>query len=242
MFFKIGVIINFPIFRRKHLCWSLILIKLQDWWPATLLKKRPQHRCFPVHITKCLRKTFFMEHLWWLILRMVEEFPKISKGSLTRNYLWFNLSQPVNCKIMATFCIKIWMIQFLKDWISSTSSSDLYEEISKSNKSHTNHIIQIVLCKTALIQLDKDLYRRIYKRERFVKTFCSNWRHEMVYFFLWKQWYLARLNLKKAIFKQENKTIYGTNDLLWHLKFMEYCVQELKKLYHCGMHRKNKLQ
>ena len=65
------------------------------------------------------------------------------------------------------------MIGFLKDWMSSISS-DLYEEILKPSKSHTNRIIQIVPCKTALLQLEKDLYRRIYKRERFVKIFCSN--------------------------------------------------------------------
>ena len=65
------------------------------------------------------------------------------------------------------------MIRFLKERMSSISS-DLYEEILKPNKSHTNRIIKIVPCKTALIQLEKDLYRRIYKRERFVKTICSN--------------------------------------------------------------------
>ena len=31
------------------------------------------------------------------------------------------------------------------------------------------------------IQLEKDLYRRIYKRERFVKTFCSNSKHKLKY-------------------------------------------------------------
>ena len=36
--------------------------------------------------------------------------------------------QQVNCKIMATFCIKTCMMQFLKDWMISISS-DLYEEI-----------------------------------------------------------------------------------------------------------------
>ena len=54
----------------------------------------------------------------------------------------------------------------------SSITSDLCEEILKLNKSHTNDIIKIVPCKTALIQLKKDLCRRIYKRERFVKTFC----------------------------------------------------------------------
>ena len=41
------------------------------------------------------------------------------------------------------------MIRFLKDRMSSISS-DLYEEILKPIKSHTNRIIEIVPCKTAL--------------------------------------------------------------------------------------------
>ena len=48
MFFKIGVLKNFSIFARKLLCWRLFLINL-------LLKKRFQHRCFPVNIAKFLR-------------------------------------------------------------------------------------------------------------------------------------------------------------------------------------------
>ena len=75
MFFKIGVIINFPIFTRKYLRWSLFLIKLQYWCPATLLKKRYQHSCFPWNTSKCLRKAFFVKHLGWLLLKLVEKFP-----------------------------------------------------------------------------------------------------------------------------------------------------------------------
>ena len=36
--------------------------------PATLLKKRLWHRCFPVNFAKFLRTPFFIEHLWWLLL------------------------------------------------------------------------------------------------------------------------------------------------------------------------------
>ena len=36
--------------------------------PATLLKKRLWHRCFPVNFEKILRKPFFIEHFWWLLL------------------------------------------------------------------------------------------------------------------------------------------------------------------------------
>ena len=36
--------------------------------PATLLKKRLWHRCFPVNFVKFLRTPFFIEHLEWLLL------------------------------------------------------------------------------------------------------------------------------------------------------------------------------
>ena len=42
--------------------------------PATLLKKRLWHRCFPVNFAKFLRTPFFTEHLWWLLLRFVQYF------------------------------------------------------------------------------------------------------------------------------------------------------------------------
>ena len=57
------------------------------------------------------------------------------------------------------------MIRFLKDRMSSISS-DLYEEILKPNKSHTNRIIQIAPCKTALRLFEtvgNELRRKIKK-------------------------------------------------------------------------------
>ena len=38
MFYKV-VLKNFAIFTRKQLCWSLFLIRLQDFKPATLLQR-----------------------------------------------------------------------------------------------------------------------------------------------------------------------------------------------------------
>ena len=40
--------------------------------PATLLKKRPWHRCFPVDFVKFLRTPSFTEHLCWLLSRFAE--------------------------------------------------------------------------------------------------------------------------------------------------------------------------
>ena len=50
-----GVFENFANFTGKHLCWSLFFTKLQVFRPATLLKKRLLHRCFPVKFEKFLR-------------------------------------------------------------------------------------------------------------------------------------------------------------------------------------------
>ena len=47
---KKGVLKNFANFIGKHLCWSLFLIKL-----LAFIKKRLQHRCFPMKIAKFLR-------------------------------------------------------------------------------------------------------------------------------------------------------------------------------------------
>ena len=42
--------------------------------PATLLKKRIWHRCFPVDFAKFLRTPFLIEHLWWLLSSIYSRF------------------------------------------------------------------------------------------------------------------------------------------------------------------------
>ena len=71
MFFKIGVLKNCSIFKEKHLCWSLFLIKLQPL-ACNIIKKRLQHKFFSVNIEKFLRTVFSIEHLRWLILFWVD--------------------------------------------------------------------------------------------------------------------------------------------------------------------------
>ena len=57
-----GVLRNFARFTGKHLC---------SLRPATLLKKRPWHRCFSVNFAKFQRKPFVTEHLRWLLLNIL---------------------------------------------------------------------------------------------------------------------------------------------------------------------------
>ena len=68
VFYKKCVLRNFTKFTGKHLCQSLFFSEVAGLRPATLLKKKLWHRCFPVNFAKFLRTTFFIEHLWWLLL------------------------------------------------------------------------------------------------------------------------------------------------------------------------------
>ena len=55
MLWKKGVLRNYAKFVGKHLCQSLFFNKVAGL-PATLLKKRLWHRCFPVNFAKFLRE------------------------------------------------------------------------------------------------------------------------------------------------------------------------------------------
>ena len=68
VFCKKGDLRNFVKFTGKHLCQSLFFNKVAGLRPATLLKKRLWHRCFPVNFAKFLRIPFLTEHIRWLPL------------------------------------------------------------------------------------------------------------------------------------------------------------------------------
>ena len=53
-----GVLWNFSKLVGKHLCQSLFFSKVACLRPATLLKKRLRHSCFPVNFAKFLRIPF----------------------------------------------------------------------------------------------------------------------------------------------------------------------------------------
>ena len=49
--------------QENNLCQSLLFNKVAGLSPATLLKKRRWHRCFPLNFAKLLRTPFFTGHL-----------------------------------------------------------------------------------------------------------------------------------------------------------------------------------
>ena len=51
------------------LCWCLFFKKVAGLKPATLLKKRLQHMCFPVNLAKFLETHFLQNTFRWLLLK-----------------------------------------------------------------------------------------------------------------------------------------------------------------------------
>ena len=62
----------------KHLYQSLLFDKVAGLSPATLLKKRLWHKCFLVNFANFLRRPFFREHFWWLLLYVEPHLCRVS--------------------------------------------------------------------------------------------------------------------------------------------------------------------
>ena len=71
VFYKKVVLRCFAKFTGKHLCQGLFFNKVAGLTPATLLRKRLLHRCFPVNFAKFLRTPFLTEHLRRLLVFLV---------------------------------------------------------------------------------------------------------------------------------------------------------------------------
>ena len=72
VFCKKGVLRNVAKLTGKQLCQSLYFNKVAGLRPATLLKQRLWHLCFPVNFAKLLRTPFLTEHLRWLRLNVYD--------------------------------------------------------------------------------------------------------------------------------------------------------------------------
>ena len=78
--------------------------------PATLLKNRLCHRCFPVNFVKFLRTPFFIAHLWWLLLYLRDE---TKTHASKKNFI---------------ISIKTFLVTMIK--MITTSSTDVFKSLS----------------------------------------------------------------------------------------------------------------
>ena len=90
----------------QRCCWKIsknsqenTCAKASFWLtPATLLKKRLWHRCFPHNFAKFLRTPFFIEHLQWLLLETFKTYKINIKSSVTFAYVQSNKRQIIFIK------------------------------------------------------------------------------------------------------------------------------------------------
>ena len=85
VFCKKGVLRNFTKFTGKHLCQSLFFNKVAGLTPANFIKKEALAQVFCREFCEISKNTFFIEHLWWLLLKHVIKQPK-NTGSYFFSY------------------------------------------------------------------------------------------------------------------------------------------------------------
>ena len=97
---KKGVLRNFTKFTGKQLCQSLFFNKVAGLRAATLLKKRLWHKCFSVNFVKFLRKSFYIEHLWWLLLGFTSNnFELHEPKTGGKRKVWYNFPDLTRLKL-----------------------------------------------------------------------------------------------------------------------------------------------
>ena len=124
-FSKKGIYKSFQIFTWKHL-----LIKLQAWNPELYFKKIPTC-CFPVNIAKFLRTAFYIKHLRWLLLSLIN-----AKSTATTSIGFVLVSLLLTLNIFYSFVNhSVFPIHF--EQVNAGSAQTMY--VSSRLKSHLSN-------------------------------------------------------------------------------------------------------
>ena len=87
LFCRKGALRNFAKFTGKHLYQSLFFDKVAGLRPATLLKRRVWHRCFPVNFRKFLKTPFFIAMFFCIFRDLYQRYKhlllKVHRSQLT---------------------------------------------------------------------------------------------------------------------------------------------------------------
>ena len=119
MLLQIGILKNFAIFTGKRLCWSIFLIKF--------IKKRLQHGCLSLNLTKVLRAAKVLEHLRWLFLEAEEENMNVIKSvHCTRKTSFF--VQRIHCVKNVPIQSFFWSV-FSCIWTRKTPYLDIFHPV-----------------------------------------------------------------------------------------------------------------
>ena len=110
-----AVLKNFAIITGKHLCCVLFLIKLPPWRPATSLKRACNTGVF-LWILQILKNSFFIKHLWWLLL-----YAAVMKNSCLEKRLFRTIGS-----LKETLKGLLWKEHVLHNKYSGTNSKNLW--------------------------------------------------------------------------------------------------------------------
>ena len=73
MFFKIGVLNNFPNLTGKNVCWSLFLMSSCRTLGLQIYQKDNPTEVFSCKTYEIFKKTFFIEHFRWLFFSFLDK-------------------------------------------------------------------------------------------------------------------------------------------------------------------------
>ena len=94
-----SVLKNLTKFIGKHRCQSLFFNEVAGLRPATLLKKKLWHRCFPANFVKFLVIPFLQNNSGWLLLKIYMKFHEIRFYAYSYEfYAVVNFASDVSCK------------------------------------------------------------------------------------------------------------------------------------------------
>ena len=119
VFYKKGVLKNFAKVPGKHLFQSFSFNKVAHLRPATLLKKRFWHKCFPVNFAKFSRRPFLQNTSgWqlllfsfpWLLLLLILQFQK---------NVWFMIA----CRLLVSFLLPLFLIN-KGNWVHPVAGNE----------------------------------------------------------------------------------------------------------------------
>ena len=107
LFCRKGALRNFAKFTGKHLCQSLFFDKVEGLRPATLLKRRVWHRCFPVNFRKFLKTPFFIAMFFCIFRDLYQRYKhlllKVHRSQLTSLIKQFSEKFVKLCLYMCTY-------------------------------------------------------------------------------------------------------------------------------------------
>ena len=114
------------MFTGKHLCWGFFLIKLQAFRPATF-SKRDSNIAVSCGYCEIFKNSFFTEHLWWLFLKVLPHYSKISWGAcslISRIHVLSILIKNVHKTLHKWFLTVTWQYGSFFAWIDLSRASD----------------------------------------------------------------------------------------------------------------------